>query len=239
QPLQPLHVIASGVRSKKAVAMTSKGGNFKTLRELTECMRASMLLPGLTGPMVRERLAAASVCRPSAKMINGTTEDWGRAWLVDSQLYEQIPFQSALDDGCTHVLVLRSRPDGGNLLGKPKLVERLIARRFFKRKSKDRDSYAFVKSGGPKRLYAESVLTLNEAATAKIGDAGPFLMPLCLPAPEPEVGRLERDRGVILKGVRKGFEHAHLVLRRSAPEQPTAELDGREAALQVCTGTVL
>lgn len=33
--------------------------------------------------------------------------------LVDSQLYEQIPFQTALDDGCTHVLVLRSRPDGG------------------------------------------------------------------------------------------------------------------------------
>lgn len=35
--------------------------------------------------------------------------------LVDSQLYEQIPYQTALDDGCTHVLVLRSRPDGGCL----------------------------------------------------------------------------------------------------------------------------
>ncbi|CAN0473547.1 unnamed protein product, partial [Scytosiphon promiscuus] len=32
--------------------------------------------------------------------------------LVDNQLYEQIPFQTALDDGCNHVLVLRSRPDG-------------------------------------------------------------------------------------------------------------------------------
>lgn len=32
---------------------------------------------------------------------------------MDSQLYEQIPFQTAVDDGCTHVLVLRSRPDGG------------------------------------------------------------------------------------------------------------------------------
>lgn len=32
--------------------LTSKGGHFKTLRELTECMRASMLLPGITGPMV-------------------------------------------------------------------------------------------------------------------------------------------------------------------------------------------
>lgn len=32
--------------------------------------------------------------------------------LVDSQLYEPIPFQAALDDGCTHVMVIRSRPDG-------------------------------------------------------------------------------------------------------------------------------
>lgn len=52
---QPLHVIASGVASKKAVVLTSARGNFKTLRELTECMRASMLLPGITGPMVRRR----------------------------------------------------------------------------------------------------------------------------------------------------------------------------------------
>lgn len=51
---QPLHVIASGVASCKAVVLTSKGGNFKSLRDLTECMRASMLLPGITGPMVSE-----------------------------------------------------------------------------------------------------------------------------------------------------------------------------------------
>ncbi|CAM9301121.1 unnamed protein product [Ectocarpus sp. 13 AM-2016] len=93
QATQPLHVIASGVISKKAVVMTSKGGHFGTLRELTECMRASMLLPGITGPMV----TLPNVDEP----------------LVDSQLYEQIPFQTALDDGCTHVLVMRSRPDGG------------------------------------------------------------------------------------------------------------------------------
>lgn len=66
-------------------------------------------------------------------------------------------------------------------MGKQKLVERLITRRFFKRKSKDPGSYAYMKTGGHKKLYAESVLTLNEAAEAKIGDAGPYLMPMCLP----------------------------------------------------------
>lgn len=54
---QPLHVIASGVASKKAVVLTSNGGHFKTLRELTECMRASMLLPGITGPMVSMKVS--------------------------------------------------------------------------------------------------------------------------------------------------------------------------------------
>lgn len=53
---------------------------------------------------------------------------------------------------------------GGNLLGKPNIVERLIARRFFKRKSKAPESYTFSKTSGHKKLYAEAVLTLNGAA---------------------------------------------------------------------------
>lgn len=66
-------------------------------------------------------------------------------------------------------------------MGKPKLPERLITHRFFRRKNKDPDSYAYMKAGGHKKLYAESVLTLNEAAAAKRGDTGPYLMPMCLP----------------------------------------------------------
>ncbi|CAN0267278.1 unnamed protein product, partial [Scytosiphon promiscuus] len=135
QLLQPLHVIASGVSSKKAVVMTSESGNFKTLRELTECMRASMLLLGITGPMTH--MAPALWCEPSTRWFSAdfleiqpsgsplgllsspcttgclVTPPNVKERLVDSQLYEQIPFQTALDDGCTHVLVLRSRPDGG------------------------------------------------------------------------------------------------------------------------------
>lgn len=52
-------------------------------------------------------------------------------------------------------------------------------------------------------------------------------------ATEPEVGRLERGRTNIVEGVRKGYEHAHLLLRRTAPEHATAGMDGRQAALQV------
>ncbi|CAN0329690.1 unnamed protein product [Scytosiphon promiscuus] len=58
-------------------------------------------------------------------------------------------------------------------------------------------------------------------------------------APEPEVGRLERDRGTILEGGRKGYEHAHLVLRRVAPQHPTADLDGRQAELEAFPASIL
>jgi hypothetical protein len=32
-----------------------------------------------------------------------------------------------------HVLVLRSRPDGYGIIGKPKITEKMIAKRYFKR----------------------------------------------------------------------------------------------------------
>jgi hypothetical protein len=31
--------------------------------------------------------------------------------LVDALIYEPMPYRSALEDGCTHVLVLRTWPD--------------------------------------------------------------------------------------------------------------------------------
>lgn len=52
-------------------------------------------------------------------------------------------------------------------------------------------------------------------------------------ATEPEVGRLERRRDFILEGVRKGYEHAHLLLRRARMSHPTAHMSGRDAALLV------
>jgi hypothetical protein len=50
---QVLKVVASGLLSKQPVVFSYEDGNFRTLSELTECMRASMLLPGVTGNVVR------------------------------------------------------------------------------------------------------------------------------------------------------------------------------------------
>lgn len=50
---QVLKVVASGLLSKQPVVFSYEDGNFRTLSELTECMRASMLLPGVTGNVAR------------------------------------------------------------------------------------------------------------------------------------------------------------------------------------------
>ena len=61
---QTLKVIASGLLSKKSVAMSAEDGNFRSVQELANCMKASMLLPGVTGDTVRLKVECHSL--PSA-----------------------------------------------------------------------------------------------------------------------------------------------------------------------------
>jgi len=48
-----MKVVASGLLSRKAVVLSATNGNFRDIGELAECMKASMLIPGLTGDVVR------------------------------------------------------------------------------------------------------------------------------------------------------------------------------------------
>jgi len=52
--------------------------------------------------------------------------------LCDALLFEPIPYRSALSEGCTHILVFRTRPDGVSVTGKLSFVEKLTYRRFFR-----------------------------------------------------------------------------------------------------------
>jgi hypothetical protein len=52
-------VIASGVVSQKAVVLSAADKNFQTLPELTDCIRASMLIPGICGDIVRLKVRDA------------------------------------------------------------------------------------------------------------------------------------------------------------------------------------
>ena len=45
----------------------------------------------------------------------------------DAFSYEPLPYRSAVKEGATHVLVLRSRPEGFNIKTKPGIYERGVA----------------------------------------------------------------------------------------------------------------
>ena len=70
---QVLKVVASGLLSRKAVVMSAEKKNFQTLDQLTECMKASMLLPGVTGEVVRLKGSQAEG--------DNIEKTWWREWI--------------------------------------------------------------------------------------------------------------------------------------------------------------
>lgn len=76
---------ASGVSSMKSVSLASRRGHFSTFSELTACIRASMLVPGLAGPLLSvptgELADSAWGERQQQQQTTATT--------VDSQEYEE------------------------------------------------------------------------------------------------------------------------------------------------------
>ena len=55
---------------------------------------------------------------------------FGSEPMVDALLFEPIPYRSAIKDGCTHVLVLRTLPDGHSVTGPLPLLQSMIINRF-------------------------------------------------------------------------------------------------------------
>mmetsp|Transcript_7264 Transcript_7264/g.18436 ORF Transcript_7264/g.18436 Transcript_7264/m.18436 type:complete len:640 (+) Transcript_7264:93-2012(+) len=222
QEVQPLRVVASGLKSEKAVVMDMKGGHFDSLEELTDCMHASCLLPGIAGPLMnldKSALHEKDEKKPKLVAGNGLEGDQFEP-LADALVCEPLPYRSALEEGCTHVLVIRSRPDGRDVTGKSSFFENLIFRRFFLRKNKLPRIYEFFRRQLHKKLYAEDMIILNEGAksnrdpfdAAKNEEgkvANPHLMTVAAPPGSAEVTRLETGREAIFEGFRRGFARAY------------------------------
>lgn len=80
-PLKFPPVQASGVSSMSPVSLASRRGHFSTLDELTGCIRASMLVPGLAGPLLsvperrRQRQQRVSLMPDSVPSLPQQTKD--------------------------------------------------------------------------------------------------------------------------------------------------------------------
>ncbi|KAF8819654.1 phospholipase, patatin family protein [Cardiosporidium cionae] len=111
--IQPLKIIASGLLSEKGIILDSAHGNFETRSQLLDCIRASMLLPGIAGPVVYLRTPGTSVRRINASIFEDNkgyaiprfqkpTTDWTGEPMADAMLYEPIPYRSALQENSTN-----------------------------------------------------------------------------------------------------------------------------------------
>jgi len=241
QKVQPLKVLASGLKSERAFILDMEKGAFSNIEELACCMRASCLLPGVAGPVMNMK----SVQDTNGKRLqydmkprnNVDEEDYEP--MADALLFEPLPYRSAVKEGATHVICLRSRPDGVDVTGKTSLFEKLIIRRFLMRKNHLRKAYDYMRKQYHKKLYAEQVIELNEGARdteRPYSDTSkPHLLAVAAPPGSPEVTRLETGRKPIFEGVRRGFARCYDAL----VEDPNERGRGVEIAKQVFPDDIL
>jgi hypothetical protein len=162
---------------------------------MTKCMTASMNLPAIAGPLVE-------------------LDSLPGALLADAQLFEPVPFKSPLANGCTHVLVLRTRPDGIDCMPRASKVEAGMMRNFFAEMPEVADYLIEMKH---KQVYCEDILLLNQATKhpEQHQEHGAHLLAIAPPEGVEEIGRLERGRDMIFGGVKEGYRAtAHLLMGR-------------------------
>ena len=240
QKVQPLKVLTSGLKSEKAFVLDMEKGSFSNLEELACCMRASCLLPGVAGPVMNMKSPEEDGNHLEYDMKprnNHKEEDYEP--LADALLYEPLPYRAALKEGATHVICLRSRPDGVDVTGKTSLFEKLIVRRFLLRKNSLRKAYEYMKKQLHKKLYAEQVIELNQGAndiSRPYSDTSkPHLLPIAAAPDSKEVTKLETGREAIFRGVRCGFARAFDAL----VEDPNHRGRGMAIAEQVFPDEIL
>lgn len=227
----PMKIVSSNLQDEKAMVMDMEKGDFSTLSELAKCMHASCLLPGIAGPMMNRD-------NSSGEYVLGNNKK-GVIPLADALLYEPMPFRSAIEEGATHVVVLRTRPDGTDVTGKSSLFERMIFNRFLKRKNKLPKILSYLKKGLHKMQYGRDVIILNEMAKDTDRDyndtSKPHVVTVALPPGSPEVSRLETDRAAIFNGVRLGFARAYDAL----VEDPSKRGQGENIAKEYFPDKIL
>jgi predicted acylesterase/phospholipase RssA len=221
QALQPLRVVASGVKSEKPFIMDMANGHFHTLDEMSKCMHASCLLPGIAGSLMNIKVGGDDDEKPKFVLQNGL-DDPDYEPLADALIHAPIPYDIAQEEGATHVIVIRSRPDGTDVTGKGGVFERLIMRRFFMRKNKLAGTFNRMTSHLHKKLYAKSVIELNHAAFSQEDykdTSKSHVLTMALAPGSEEVTRLETGREAIFEGVRRGFARAYDALVEDPAER--------------------
>jgi len=260
QTIQPLKVVATGLSSEKPFVLSHEGGHFDTVEDLCNSLHASCLLPGIAGPVmnVLKSIRSDKKMRPK-KHTNTSTNtnephqqqkqkpnfvlrnthrkrhhnDEDYEPLGDAMLSAPIPYDIAHEEGATHVLVIRSSPDGSNLLAAPSVmawIGSMIFKRYFLKKNHLPGIYKRSQTEQRhQRVYANTILELNARANFPPPSSSNEhqTMTIALEPNSDEVSHLETTREGIFNGVRQGFARAYDAL----VEDPTLRGKGKEMAL--------
>lgn len=117
---------------------------------------------------------------------------------VDGGLYASIPFRQALDEGCTHVLALLTRPAGATLKRSRSLCRYIVSRKLAKYNPLLRN--AFSDRVG---RYARELDWLN-AQTSGPTCPGPYVCAVRPASGTPIVGRFEKRWKTLVAGASSG-----------------------------------
>ncbi|KAL7543957.1 hypothetical protein ACHAWF_007496 [Thalassiosira exigua] len=134
------------------------------------CLEASMLVPAAAGPPIQlirsknrkfiEQRSRFPMFRPRKELAR--RKESNSHLCYDAFCYEPIPYRSAVEKAkATHVLALRSRPDGCSVETRQHMYERVVGPIYFRKHGMPEVAKLFS-SGGSQYRYIEDVLTLNE-----------------------------------------------------------------------------
>lgn len=163
----PLTVIVSSLSQMKSVPLRA----FQNRNEILNALRASSTMPLIAGKPVN---------------INSNL-------YYDASIFEPIPFSTAIKDGCTHLLVLLSRPKGV-LRGKPSFVDKYIIGPKLTSFHKDLMHTYLDRS----TKYAQDIAWLQNQT--EIPTVSPFTYAVQVPIGTKTVSRMETDRERLILG---------------------------------------
>lgn len=212
EKVQPLHIIASSLQTLKSTTFSKEKGSYNSLSSFLKCVRASMSVPGITGPLMG--LFPGQSAIPAFIDLDRINDSVNKEHhsIADAFMCEPIPYRTAVEDGATHIIVLRTRPDPSPVLGKgPGVFERFISKNFFD-KYKETQAQDWLMELQHHRLYAEDLLRLNEGAKGKnvsINGKSVYMLPIAPGIDCKEIDQLELGRKKILKGMQDGCRRVH------------------------------
>ena len=178
-----LSVLASSLDEIRPIVLT----DFATPDDLRAALRGGATIPYLAGPPVEFR----------------------GHWLVDAAVLLAHPYESAIQDGCTHVLSLSTRPRGAVRRGAD-ARERLAAWHLDRLRRGLGAGYRSRIAGYRRAQAALALLTEQPEGPPHVYDVAP-------PHEASEVPWLTRDVTRILAGARQGYEAATLAVEGRRP----------------------